>query len=382
MKNLLMYMLLTLGSGLVSAQALAENPSPLWRVQTGGAIWSNPVADDTHLWVGSDDHNLYQLAQASGEILWQFTSGGRIRSEPALGDNHVYFTADDGYLYAVDKTNGKLHYRVLLGEDQQQRQLPAYEENNRFDWPGSSPLLSGRTLYTGSASGELYALEAATGKLLWRFASEGVIRSRPALFGNTLVAASWDGNIYGIDAASGEKQWQFATGAPVLSNIAPWQDLAIIGGRSAALYAIRAETGELAWTFQHESGSWIESSATVEGDRLYIGSSDALQLLCLDTASGKVHWTYTTGGWSWGTPAVADGRVYIGSFAVHPHWQQNMTRGLHVITADSGESHGFYPATATQGYITGGVATRPLITNTAVITAALDGSIQAYPPSR
>ncbi len=379
MKHLLIKLTLLTGLALTLQTSLAQPPDARWTLQTDGAIWSNPVGDGHHLWVGSDDHQLYKLEQASGKTVWTFTSGGRIRSEAVLDDKNVYFTADDGYLYALDKTTGEQRYRVQLGQTQQARQLPAYEENNRFDWPGSSPLLAGGVIYTGSASGELYALDAANGRERWRFASEGVIRSRPALIGNTLVVGSWDGRLYGLDVTTGEQQWQFATGAPVLSNIATWNQLAIVGGRSAVLYAFNASSGELAWEFKHESGSWVESSVTVVDDKLYVGSSDALQLLCLEAATGELHWSFSTGGWSWGTPAVTAETVFIGSFSVHPHWQADMKRGLYAVARQSGELRAFYPAAETEGYITGGVATRPLVTDKLLIVAALDGSITAYP---
>jgi outer membrane protein assembly factor BamB len=58
----------------------------------------------------------------------------------------------------------------------------------------------------------------------------------------------------------------------------------------------------------------VESSAAVVGDRIYVGSSDAVRLYALDRATGEKQWEYSTvPNWAWSSPAVADGVVYIGS---------------------------------------------------------------------
>ncbi|MBI5397577.1 MAG: PQQ-binding-like beta-propeller repeat protein [Verrucomicrobia bacterium] len=49
------------------------------------------------------------------------------------------------------------------------------------------------------------------------------------------------------------------------------------------------------------------------GDAIYFGSSADNKVYCLDAASGRVRWTFFTGGPVRLAPTVADGRVYVGS---------------------------------------------------------------------
>jgi len=54
------------------------------------------------------------------------------------------------------------------------------------------------------------------------------------------------------------------------------------------------------------------STVAVAGGLLYIPDI-AGRLHCLDAESGKVHWVYETRAETWGSPLVADGKVYLGT---------------------------------------------------------------------
>jgi outer membrane protein assembly factor BamB len=58
----------------------------------------------------------------------------------------------------------------------------------------------------------VYALDAASGKLKWRFATADVVHSSPAISDGTLYIGSWDTYLYALDAATGKELWRFKTG--------------------------------------------------------------------------------------------------------------------------------------------------------------------------
>lgn len=358
-------------------EAAVLQPEPQWEFVTQGALWSDPVTDGESVWFGSDDGHFYALDVASGELQWKFATQNRVRGQAAMDREKLYFSADDNKLYALDKATGELVYQVNLGSGAP-RDVPAYEQDNRFDWRGSSPLLSDGKLYVGGSDGKVRALNADTGAQIWEFHTEGSVRSRPAVIGETLVAGSWDGKVYGLDIATGEKQWHYDTGGVVHSDVSAWGELAIIGSRSAALYGLDARTGEVAWEFRHQSGSWVESSATVTDGRIYIGSSDALRVFSLDAATGQQHWEFETGGWVWATPAVEGGQVFAGALAVAPHWRDSMQQGLYALNAETGKPDWFLPSKTTEGYVTGGVASRPLVVDGRLLVTDLDGAVRAF----
>ena len=70
------------------------------------------------------------------------------------------------------------------------------------------------------------------------------------------------------------------------------------------------QQAHIIWNYT-PGGDVISSPAVADG-KVYVGSYDN-NVYCLDAATGANIWNYTTGGWVWSSPAVADGKVYVGS---------------------------------------------------------------------
>ena len=62
----------------------------------------------------------------------------------------------------------------------------------------SSPVVSGGTVYVGSADGRLYAIDAETGQEQWAFETDGPVGS-PAVSGGTVYVGSNDGSLYAVE---------------------------------------------------------------------------------------------------------------------------------------------------------------------------------------
>jgi parallel beta-helix repeat protein len=64
--------------------------------------------------------------------------------------------------------------------------------------------------------------------------------------------------------------------------------------------------------WNYTTGNGVDSSPAVADGRVYVGSGDG-RVYCLDASTGAQVWNYTTGSAVYSSPAVADGRVYVGS---------------------------------------------------------------------
>ncbi|MFU8854360.1 PQQ-binding-like beta-propeller repeat protein, partial [Micromonospora sp. SL1-18] len=60
----------------------------------------------------------------------------------------------------------------------------------------SSPVVAGDTLFIGSNNGRFYALDKATGNVLWEHEIGAWVGAGPAASGNTVVVGAYDGNLY------------------------------------------------------------------------------------------------------------------------------------------------------------------------------------------
>jgi outer membrane protein assembly factor BamB len=73
---------------------------------------------------------------------------------------------------------------------------------------------------------------------------------------------------------------------------------------------LNADNGNEIWSYT--TGGQVWSSPAISDGKVYVGSFDG-KMYCLDAVNGNEIWSYTTGAWVWSSPAVYDGKVYIGS---------------------------------------------------------------------
>jgi outer membrane protein assembly factor BamB len=77
------------------------------------------------------------------------------------------------------------------------------------------------------------------------------------------------------------------------------------------VYCLNAETGVEIWNYT--TGNSVYSSPAVVNGKVYIGSVDHM-VYCLNAENGVKFWGYTAGqSILWSSPAVANGKIYIGS---------------------------------------------------------------------
>ncbi|MFF3559724.1 PQQ-binding-like beta-propeller repeat protein [Streptomyces sp. NPDC002574] len=233
-----------------------------------------------------------------GSQLWKFRTGDTVTSPVVVGDV-VYAGSWDGNLYAVNATTGKQRWSFTADGDEN-----AY----------SSVVAAHAVVYVGNENGKLYAVDAATGKQRWSFTTGDYVGSSPTVADGVVYVGSEDHHLYAVDAATGKQRWSFTTGGDVESTPAVAGGVVYIGSWDGKLYALDAATGKQRWSFT--TGDTVQSSPTVADGMVYVGSRDH-HLHAVDAATGKQRWSFTTGGDVDASPAVADGVVYVHSCDHH-----------------------------------------------------------------
>jgi outer membrane protein assembly factor BamB len=76
------------------------------------------------------------------------------------------------------------------------------------------------------------------------------------------------------------------------------------------VHCLDAKTGKARWTFT--TNGRVESSPAIAGGRVYVGSSDG-RLYVLNLASGAKVWEFNAGSPITASPAIAQGSVVIGA---------------------------------------------------------------------
>src|SRR3954465_10338207 len=158
-----------------------------WKFHTQGRVISSPVISHETLYVGSTDHNFYAL-NLDGSLKWKFRTRSGITSTAAVSATAVYFGSYDGTFYALDPTTGAVKWKFETGGErryagtQLHGSQPAGEKMpDPFDFYLSSPTLAGGLVYFGGGDGNIYALDAASGRQVWKFQTGDVVHASPAI---------------------------------------------------------------------------------------------------------------------------------------------------------------------------------------------------------
>jgi outer membrane protein assembly factor BamB len=81
------------------------------------------------------------------------------------------------------------------------------------------------------------AIDAATGKVAWSFATRARVDSSPVVADGRVYVGSSDNRLYVLDAVSGRKLWEFDTGAALTASPAVAAGKIVIGSGDGRVYA-------------------------------------------------------------------------------------------------------------------------------------------------
>lgn len=314
-------------SGVYSSPSAPTLATVKWKFKTGAKILSSPTVVNGTVYFGSADRSLYAVNLPDGSLRWKFPTRGGVNSSPAVAAGLVYFGSLDGNFYAVDTTNGKVKWQFQTGGERRftapgiHGAMPRTESMpDPFDVFLSSPAVEGGIVYFGSGDHNVYALDAQTGSLKWKFATGNVVHASPAIAGGVVYIGSWDRYLYALDAQSGALLWKFQTGddTVIYNQIGIASSAAVAGGsvffgcRDGHFYAVDAKTGELRWKHDNKKG-WVIASPAVLDGVVYFPTSDGTRFKALDAASGRVLFDLTNKAVSFSSPAISNGIAYFGS---------------------------------------------------------------------
>jgi outer membrane protein assembly factor BamB len=316
-------------AGVYDDPGVSELHGVKWKVKTGGAVYSSPVMADGVIFVGSNDGKLYAVDAETGATKWTFAARGRIASSPAVSGGVVYVESYDSQLYAIDAATGQKKWSFAT-EGEKRFTAPhihgmqpvAQSMPDPFDFFLSSPAVWNGLVFFGSGDGHVYAVDAGSGTLKWKFRTGDVVHASPAIADGMLFIGGWDTYLYALDAATGAERWKFKTGDdPVIHNHTGIQSSPVVmdgvvyvGCRDAKLYALEAKSGAKVWEIDNK-GSWVIGSPAVHNGVIYFTTSDHGTFHAADAKTGAEQFALLFEWPMFSSPAVAGQFVYVGSHA-------------------------------------------------------------------
>jgi outer membrane protein assembly factor BamB len=286
------------------------NPRPpfrrLWTVRARELIEFPPVVAYGRLYFATNSGRFLAVEAETGEVAWRKEFHRITAASPTVGDGIVYQPLMNapreerktaaGYMVALDADTGRQLWRFKAGVME------------------SSPLLRNGVLYFGTFDDKLYAIDARTAKVRWTVKTGDDVKGGPSYANGRIYFGSYDGKVYAADVRTGKLRWEsgsqgglggtgnfYATPAVAYGRV-------FIGNTDGKVYAFGARSGDLLWS--KSTGGYVYSSAAVWNKTVYVGSYDD-RLYALDAATGDVRWSFQANGDISGAATVLDGIVYF-----------------------------------------------------------------------
>jgi len=162
----------------------------------------------------------------------------------------------------------------------------------------ASPIVSEGKVFVGGTGNVFIAINANTGKILWKFQTEGSVESKPAFDKNTVFFGASDGFFYALDGQTGDVIWKYKLSTEVLAAPVIFKDKIYFITQNNTLYALDKEKGAWKWQYAREMHGKINirarSSPAIDNNMIYMGFSDGT-LVCLDAETGREIWTIPVG---------------------------------------------------------------------------------------
>lgn len=300
-----------------------ETLAPLWTASIGagngeGRFLSSPIVAEEVIYALDTYGNVTALEAPSSTVLWQTNISPLEHETPLLGGGlaygagKVFVTSPHAEVLALDAKTGKVLWRCAMPSPVR-----------------ASPTLADGRLYVLTISNQLEVLDAEKGTLLWNHAGiteyAGLLgTASPAVSKGVVIVTYSSGEIFALRAENGHQLWTetlTTTRRPdslsSLSHIKALpvinQNTVIIVGHNQKMAAYDVRRGEKLWE-RHIGGT---RTPAVIGDFIFMVNSHN-ELLCLTRQHGQVVWVQKLAydpehphKVIWEGPLVARGKLYM-----------------------------------------------------------------------
>lgn len=311
----------------------------VWQSDTGkgsddqSRLTAPPIVVDGRIYVLDAEAHVFALDSRSGNRLWDVQLapkgpdddffnvfgmfGPDMSIDPSKGfgggvafdAGKVFVSTGFGSVFALDAASGKPLWKADLG-------VPAV----------NAPVASGGRVFISSEDNHFVTLSEEDGHVLWDHQgiseSAGILTSTSAaVAGDTVIVPYTSGELYALRVDNGRPEWNDmltksgnVTALSELDDIAGRpvvdRDMVFVISHSGVMAAINLNTGERVWS--RDVGG-IETPWAA-GDFVYVLSTEG-QVLCLQRKDGKVKWIHQLPRWedanSKSDPVIWSGPVLV-----------------------------------------------------------------------
>ena len=359
--------------------ALSKRPSLIWSTPIGNGnsrqhrITGSPIYAAGHIFA-MDSQSRVTAVSANGREIWSTSlvppyerpddaSGGGLAYEAGV----IYATTGFGNLYAMRASSGDLIW------------------TQEFEAPASfPPAVSDGLVFLVTLDNQAWAVDTGSGRLRWNWQSTEATASTatggtPAVSGDLVILPYPSGEVQAANHKSGEIVWAVTvggargaaarsalraiSGAPVIDG-----DTLYVANQAGKMASIDINTGITRWTATEGSSN----PAWPEGDSVFV-VSDAAELVRLEASSGKRIWS---------SPLPGDkSSLFQRKKAVYANFGPILAGQRLIVASGDGFIRFFDPVSGkltASASVSGGAATGPIVASGRMYLVSAQGHLTAY----
>ena len=280
----------------------AAYTNPDWS-QPGG-VPSNVLQ---HVALGSEVKRQWSASAGYGS-----TSQGRLTASPIVSKGRVFVLDTRATVRAFDAASGKRIWDKTL--------YPNDEEKD--EGYGGGVATDGSLVFATTAFGNVMALEAGNGEMLWGKKLEGPIRAAPTVAKGRVFVTTLNNEVFCLSAEDGSVLWKFegiAEPASLLASTSPavHNGVVVVPYTSGEIIAFNVEDGRPIWGDTLARTGTLSSLAAlndisgrpvIEGNQV-IAISHSGRMIAVNAKTGDRLWSKNISGTQ--TPWVAGPYVFV-----------------------------------------------------------------------
>jgi len=302
----------------------ALNGVELWCFYTQGYVISSPTVYDDKVYFSSVDEydwdgRVYCLDAATGVEIWNSSLYSPLSSPNAV-EGKLYVSAIEideedliGKMFCLNMLDGSEIWNYTIGVGEYlYLSTPAVAYDNVYFVTENE---------NEEVPGHIFCLDEDTGEIIWQSSIWSMLNSPVISYGKVYIS-SYDlindrGILLCLDAEDGDEQWRYMMG---VEELAGYSTPAIAYGNvyfstlspitfRAKVTCINASTGVYIWA-RTPGDMMMLSSPAVADKKVYIGSFLYGNLYCFDYANGTIIWSYPLVFGTLTSPGIANGILY------------------------------------------------------------------------
>lgn len=284
--------------------------------QKGKIIWKRKFKNGLSAGVGLGQQQVF-VANQKGEVialstedgteLWRYQASSEVLTAPAASDDIIIVRSSDGKVHGLSANDGRSEWIL-------QRDLP------RLSLRGDSqPLLTQGVAVIGFATGNMLAIRAKDGAVIWdvpvstpRGSNEIEriidIYSKPLLIRQTLIANTFQGSVIAIDVPTRKLLWR--------AQHSSYQDISTdnvslyVSNEEGQLLALDSQTGDTVWSKDDLLYRNISSPSLLGSYLLVFGNDKDMYLFAKEDGALFGRYKFASGSMI-GKPLIDGNQFYV-----------------------------------------------------------------------